>query len=149
MLFHADPLHLTYLRSSLVPRPSPFLPFVCVHNNTRERNFCRSSDSVYYCERKWEIKTGEGWDRGYLRSYPSPIFNTTSPPTIFLNTQVSLYNLWSRCPCCDRYLGCHGYQPNSWFAIYNMLIFRESVVNLEMVNFQFVHENCKHSIHHF
>ena len=35
----------------------PFLPSVCVHNNTREPEpktgiliFCRSSDSVYYCE---------------------------------------------------------------------------------------------------
>ena len=34
-----------------------YLPF---HNNTRER----SSDSVYCCERKQDIKTGEAWDRG-------------------------------------------------------------------------------------
>ena len=27
--------------------------------------FRRSSDSVYYCERKQEIKTGEAWHRGY------------------------------------------------------------------------------------
>ena len=28
-------------------------------------NFRRSSDSMYYCEHKREIKTGEAWDRGY------------------------------------------------------------------------------------
>ena len=27
----------TYLHISLVPRPPPFLPSVCVHNNTQER----------------------------------------------------------------------------------------------------------------
>ena len=43
---------------SLGPRPPPFLPSICVHNNTRER-------SVYYCEHKREIKMGEAWDRGW------------------------------------------------------------------------------------
>ena len=52
---------------SLVPRPLPFLPSICVHNNTPKRNFRQSSNSVYYCERKQEIKTGEAWDRGYTK----------------------------------------------------------------------------------
>ena len=48
----------TWCIGSLIPRPPPFLPSVCDHNNTREQktrfNFCWSSHSVYYCERKQE-----------------------------------------------------------------------------------------------
>ena len=56
----APSLSAFVLIDSLVPRPPPFLPSVCVHNNFRQ-----SSDSVYYCEHKREIKTGEAWDQGY------------------------------------------------------------------------------------
>ena len=48
-------LAFTLQQGSLGPRPPPFLPSVCVHNNTRERN---------YCERKRKVKTGEAWERG-------------------------------------------------------------------------------------
>ena len=54
---------------SLGPRPPPFLPSVCIHNNTRERktgekHFRRSSAPVYYCERKRKVKTGEAREGG-------------------------------------------------------------------------------------
>ena len=39
----------------------PFLPFVCVHNNTREQK-------TGYCECKWKVKTGKAWKRGYTVS---------------------------------------------------------------------------------
>ena len=42
--------------------------FTIVHGSGRPANFCWSSDSVYYCERKREIKTGEAWDQGYLKT---------------------------------------------------------------------------------
>ena len=34
--------------------------FTIIHRSGRPFNFCRSSDSVYYCERKREIKTNRG-----------------------------------------------------------------------------------------
>ena len=37
------------------PRPSPFFFF-----------FCWSSALVYYCERKWKVKTGEAWFTGHV-----------------------------------------------------------------------------------
>ena len=40
--------------SSLVLRPPPFLPSVCIHNNTQKW----SSTPVYYCEHKWRQNVG-------------------------------------------------------------------------------------------
>ena len=40
------------IQCSLVSRPSPFLPSICIHNN-------QSSAPVYYCERKRKVKMGE------------------------------------------------------------------------------------------
>ena len=58
--------------------PRFYLPFAftIIHGSGRPA-FRRSSDSVYYCERKREIKTGEAWDRGYLvpRPSPAPVFD--------------------------------------------------------------------------
>ena len=39
----------------LVP---PFLPFICIHNNTWEQK-------TGYCECKWKVKTGEVWKWDY------------------------------------------------------------------------------------
>ena len=68
---------------SLVPRPPPFSTSVCVYNNTWERKtgifiFHRSSNSVYFYERKETIKTGEAWDR----DYNIIILFTSSPPCL-------------------------------------------------------------------
>ena len=48
---------LAYVGLSFVPTPPPFLPSVCVHNNTQERN---------YSERKRKVEAGEAWERGYV-----------------------------------------------------------------------------------
>ena len=47
--------------SSLVPRPPLFLASVSVHNDTQELK----TISMYYCERKQKVKTGEAWEQGY------------------------------------------------------------------------------------
>ena len=48
-----------YAWCSLVPRPPPFLPSVCVHNNTRNRKISEKWKPVfaplYYCKRKWKV----------------------------------------------------------------------------------------------
>ena len=70
-------------KGSLIPRPPPFLPFVCVHNNTQEwktseYTHCRqlstlspffswSFTPVYCCECKWTVKTGVAWEWGYRK----------------------------------------------------------------------------------
>ena len=41
--------HLTSLVRSLISRPPPFLPSVCVHNNAQGRL-------------EWKVKTGEAWE---------------------------------------------------------------------------------------
>ena len=62
----------TYTMHSLVPRPPPFLPSVCVHNNTREWRpvliFRWSSNSVYCYERKQKVKMGEAWEQDYTHT---------------------------------------------------------------------------------
>ena len=68
---------------SLVPRPPPFSTSVCVYNNTWERKtgifiFRRSSNSVYFYERKETIETGEAWDW----DYNIIILFTSSPPCL-------------------------------------------------------------------
>ena len=48
--------------------PLPFA-FTIIHGSGRlAKNFHRSSNSVYYCKCKREIKTGEAWDWGYLEA---------------------------------------------------------------------------------
>ena len=54
-----------YTITSVVYWPLPnyvHLASTHVMNALLRFNFRRSSDSVYYCERKREIKTGEAWD---------------------------------------------------------------------------------------
>ena len=68
--------YLSYIYSwhhhSIVPRRPPFyLPFAftIIHGSGRQTKnvltFWRYSNSMYYCEHKGKIKTGEAWDRGY------------------------------------------------------------------------------------
>ena len=48
--------------------PRFYLPFAftTIHRSGRPVSiFCRTSDSVYCCEQKGKIKTGEAWDHSY------------------------------------------------------------------------------------
>ena len=47
--------------ASLVPRPPPFV-FTRIHSWQRTG----SSVFMYYCERKWKLKTGEAWEQSYI-----------------------------------------------------------------------------------
>ena len=62
-VLHAGPIRL---KPSLIPRPPPFLPSVCVHNNTQKQKTSKKTG------KSWEHSSHE-WTRGGRRG-EGPIF---------------------------------------------------------------------------
>ena len=53
---------IVFVDGSLVLRPPPFLPFICVHTKSG------SSTSTYCCDHKRTIKTKKAWEQGYVNA---------------------------------------------------------------------------------